>query len=234
MLLVNHISKRWPDGAVALDEITFGSELGQLTAIIGPSGAGKSTLLRVIAGLDSYQGGSVANPYGQPGMVFQEPSLWPHLSLLNNVGLALRILKKVSAKEAERRATDVLVSWGLGSRLQAHPADLSGGEQQRGALARACVLEPQLLCLDEITGFLDPETTRTILGTLLQWKTKRTIMLLVTHHLGFARASADQVLFLDAGRIVESGPPETILENPKMERTTKFVSAFPVLGTKRT
>lgn len=226
MLVVNKISKRWPNRDVALSEITFSGRPGTLTALIGPSGSGKSTLLRVIADLDSYDTGMIDNSHGEVGMVFQQPSLWPHLTLIENVTLPLRVLKGMAQDQARGIAEEVLNAWGLKVRLDAYPSELSGGEQQRGALARTLVMKPKVLCLDEVTSSLDPEITADILTRLVTLKrTGDTIMILATHHLGFARDGADQIIFMDKGRIVEQGEAVRILSNPSHPRTQAFVAA---------
>jgi ABC-type polar amino acid transport system ATPase subunit len=224
MLVVNNVSKRWSTGVTVLNGISFNAAPGTLTAIMGPSGSGKTTLLRLVAQLETQDSGEIQNPFGQPGMVFQEPSLWPHLTLLENVSLPLIALRGVRKSEARNRAAEILSAWGLEKRLHAHPAELSGGQQQRGALARAYVMEPKVLCLDEVTSALDPETAAAILQTLLDWRRDK-VTLIVTHQLGFARASADQVLFIDHGEVVESGSAQQVLLSPIKERTRAFISA---------
>jgi polar amino acid transport system ATP-binding protein len=224
MLIIRNLSKRWGNGDPALDSINFSAAPGSITAIIGPSGAGKSVLLRTIAGLESYEAGEIVNPFGQPGMVFQDPSLWPHLSLLDNVSLPLQVLRGVSKAEANRRAMEMLAAWKLDHRAQAHPAELSGGQQQRGALARAYIMEPKILCLDEITSALDPETANEIFNFLENWK-REMIILLATHHLGYARDRANQILFIDGGKIVEQGTGSIVITQPLQPRTQAFVSA---------
>lgn len=225
MLEVKNITKRWSDGNVALDNVSFSTNPGELVALIGPSGSGKSTILRVIAKLESYESGNINCTYNKIGMVFQQPSMWPHLTLMDNVTLPLWSIMGVDKNRAKEIAKEILIAWGLEHRLNAYPYELSGGEQQRGALARTLVMEPEVLCLDEITSALDPEITADILIRLLDVKKKNAIILLATHHLGFAKKSADRVLFLEKGRIIEQGTPYDVLENSKNSRTQRFVEA---------
>jgi polar amino acid transport system ATP-binding protein len=229
MLIFEEVSKRWPDGTISLDRVSFTAKPGEITAIIGPSGAGKTTLLRVAAGLTQYDEGRVEYPKGSAGMVFQQPSLWPHLTLLENVALPLRIARSMARSAAEDRAAEALRVWGLEDRLMAYPSELSGGQQQRGAVVRTLCLEPKILCLDEITSALDPEITSEILTHILLLKKTSAIVLLGTHQLAFARQGADWILFVDEGRVVEQGTAEAILGNPKHERVKGFVEKTRVL-----
>lgn len=224
MLTVENLTKRWPDGGLALQDISFNASPGQIVAMIGPSGAGKTTLLRVIAGLEPFQEGKVERSSGAVGLVFQQPSLWPHLTLLENVALPLRLTRGFQREESRRLAAAELARWGLAHRCDAYPSGLSGGEQQRGAIVRTLILKPEILCLDEITSSLDPEITCEILLQVLTLKDTETIVLLSTHQLAFARQSADHVLFLEGGRIGEQGPPASVLDDPKEPRTRQFVA----------
>jgi len=223
-LSVEALTKRWPNGSLALQDISFAASPGQIVALIGPSGAGKTTLLRVIAGLEPYHEGNLNGLAGSVGMVFQQPSLWPHLTLLENVALPLYVIRGVQRAEARRLATEALSRWGLASRFSAYPAALSGGEQQRGAIVRTLMLKPGVLCLDEVTSALDPEITSEILLQILELKDTETIVLLSTHQLAFARQSADLVLFLDGGKVVEQGSPISVLDDPRELRTRQFVT----------
>ena len=224
MIVVTNLKRKYPSGVIGLDGVSFTAAPNSITAIIGPSGAGKTSVLRMIAGLEIPDEGEILNPYGQPGMVFQQPSLWPHMTLLKNTSLPLRILKGISKQKAEKSACDLLEKFGLSDRLHSYPAELSGGEQQRGTIARAWLLEPSVLCLDEITSALDPETSAIVLAFLKEFK-QRALILLVTHKLGFVRSCADHVILMDCGRVIESGSSDDIFSKPKMERGQLFIKA---------
>ena len=190
-LVVERVTKQWP-GKMGLADVSFEAVEGTLTAVIGPSGAGKTTLLKVVAGISSFDSGEVRRGAAQAVMVFQEDSLWPHMTLLDNVTCPLRILQGIGRVDAEQRASELLTDWGLGKELKNYPAELSGGQRQRGALARAWLTNPEILCLDEITSGLDPESTYAILKNILKLKATSTTLLIVTHQLSFARATADR------------------------------------------
>jgi ABC-type polar amino acid transport system ATPase subunit len=156
------------------------------------------------------------------------------MTLLENVSCPLRIMKKVSQVEAERRAINLLEEWGLGRELQNQPAQLSGGQRQRGALARAWLMEPKILALDEVTSGLDPENTAAILKSILALKKTETILLMITHQLNFARAIADQVIFMaEGGRIIEKGTAKEVLEQHKDPQVARFVAAFAFTGSQQ-
>ncbi|MFA5954081.1 MAG: ATP-binding cassette domain-containing protein [Patescibacteria group bacterium] len=225
MIEVQDLCKVWPGGTVALNTVSFKAEPGTITAIIGPSGSGKSTLLRVVCGVESYKSGSIVNTQGKVGLVFQDGTLWPHLTLEKNVSLPLQLVEGWTREQAADRARQVLKSWGLGNRVNAYPAELSGGEQRRGALARAWVMEPQVLCLDEVTSGLDPEAVGAIWRAVLDWKEgSKPVILMTTHNLDLAQC-ADQVLLLDGGRVVEQGTSADFFSAPKEERTKAFLRA---------
>ena len=152
------------------------------------------------------------------------------MTLLENVSSPLRILHQVPRAQAEQRAMELLGEWGLVEELMKYPAELSGGQRQRGALARAWLKNPAILCLDEITSGLDPENTDAILRSVLKLKTTQTIILMVTHQLAFARAAADRALFLDAGHVVAQGPARDVLLHPVVPRIQRFVAAFDFAG----
>jgi polar amino acid transport system ATP-binding protein len=212
----------------------------ELVCVVGPSGSGKSSMLRCCNRLEQSTGGQVVvdgvditrpdvdiNTVRQKiGMVFQQFNLYPHLSALNNVTLALRKVQDKSRGDAGSLGMAALERVGLADKAQAHPAELSGGQQQRVAIARAIVLQPKLMLFDEPTSALDPETVGEVLNVMQQLREAGMTMLVVTHEMGFARAAADRVIFMDAGSIVEQGPPNEIFGAPKHDRTRAFLARY--------
>lgn len=223
---------------LALEEVDLAVREGELVALIGPSGSGKSTLLRCANRLVEPDTGTVRfegreTPRGGPelaaarrrmGMVFQAFDLYPHLTALQNVALAPRRAGGLSRKQARRTATEALDRVGLGDRLEARPDQLSGGQQQRVAIARALALAPRILLLDEPTSALDPELVGSVLDVIRSLARGGVAMLIATHEIAFAREAADRIVFLADGRVVESGPPEEILESPRTDRLRTFLS----------
>ncbi len=210
---------------------------GTVTAILGPSGSGKSTLLRCLNFLvvpdagEVFLEGRAANPRhdraldahrARVGMVFQQFNLFPHLRVQENVALAPRAVRRLAPGGARELARGHLVRVGLGDKLDAYPGQLSGGQQQRAAIARALAMEPAVLLFDEPTSALDPELTGEVLAVLRQLATERTTMVVVTHDVAFARAAAHEVVLMDAGRIVEQGPPARVIDAPRTERARRF------------
>ncbi len=210
----------------------------ELVFIIGPSGSGKSTLLRCVnrleepsAGAITFDGIDVLAPgtdingiRRQMGMVFQSFNLYPHMTALGNVALALRKVLKLSRPEAADRARAALTRVGLGDKADAHPNELSGGQQQRVAIARALALEPKIMLFDEPTSALDPELVGSVLAVMRAMRESGMTMVVVSHELQFARAAADRVVFIDHGEIVEQGPPARIFGDPAHPRTREFVA----------
>jgi polar amino acid transport system ATP-binding protein len=225
-LSIRGATKTWPLGVIALDDVNLDAAEGTVTAVIGPSGAGKSTLLRIIANLDAPDRGVVENPFGAPGLCFSEPSLWPHLTLLENVRLPLVLVKRMDRVSADRQARSILEEWALSHRLQAYPAELSLGQQQRGALARTAIMDPKVVCLDEVTSSLDPELTATVIESLIRWKERGAVIIVATHQRELLRAAADQILFLESGKTVERGAAAEILNSDNV-RTRAFLDATP-------
>ncbi|MFF4209564.1 amino acid ABC transporter ATP-binding protein [Streptomyces sp. NPDC001796] len=221
-------------------EVLRGADLtapaGEVVCVIGPSGSGKSPLLRCLNGLETRTSGEVLldgedttamdpNVLRQRiGMVFQQFNLFPHKTALQNITLALRTVKKLSKEEAAGIALRRLRDVGLGDRGGHRPGQLSGGQQQRVAIARALAMEPQVMLFDEATSALDPELVKGILELMAELADAGMTMVVVTHEMGFARQVADTVVFMDAGVVVESGPPEQIFDAPRSARLKKFLS----------
>jgi ABC-type polar amino acid transport system ATPase subunit len=213
---------------------------GQLMCVIGPSGSGKSTLLRCCNRLEEPSGGQIVvdgtdimradvniNQVRQRiGMVFQQFNLYPHLNVLGNVTLALRKVQGHTRQEADRRGKLALSQVDLLEKADSFPAQLSGGQQQRVGIARAIALEPKIILFDEPTSALDPELVGSVLQVMRELREAGMTMLVVTHEMGFARAAADWVVFMDAGVIVEEGPPSQIFDAPHHDRTRAFVSRY--------
>lgn len=211
---------------------------GEVVVIIGPSGSGKSTLLRIVNGLETAQSGSILidgvdimdkdtdirRVREEVGMVFQSFNLFPHLSVLDNITLAPMKVRKMSRKEAEDKAMELLATVGLADKAHQKPTQLSGGQQQRVAIVRALAMEPKAMLFDEPTSALDPEMIKEVLDVMLKLAKSGMTMLLVTHEMGFARAAADKVVFMADGEVVESGTPDEMFTNPKTQRTKDFLN----------
>ncbi len=209
----------------------------EVIIVIGPSGSGKSTLLRCINRLEeptrgvirvdgvelSARGVDLNRARKDIGMVFQAFNLYPHLTALGNVALALRKVLRMSRQEAEARGRRMLERVGLADKASAYPGELSGGQQQRVAIARALALEPKLMLFDEPTSALDPELVGGVLRVMRDLRDEGMTMVVVTHEMSFARDGGDRVLFMDGGEVVEEGPPSTIFRNPAHQRTREFL-----------
>jgi len=235
-LRVSDVSKWYGDEQV-LDEVSFEMDRGDVTVLIGPSGSGKSTMLRCVNRLAEAQEGSITldgeevlSPdtdvdelRREVGMVFQSFNLFAHLSAVGNVALGPRRVLGLSEDEARERAANQLERVGLADQLDSYPAELSGGQQQRVGIARALAMEPKLMLFDEPTSALDPELIGEVLEVMRALVDEGMTMLVVTHEMSFARAVADEVVFLDDGRVVERGPPEQLFERPEKERTDRFL-----------
>jgi polar amino acid transport system ATP-binding protein len=210
----------------------------ELVFIIGPSGSGKSTLLRCINRLEEPSGGSVhfdgvevtapatdLNVLRRSmGMVFQSFNLYPHMTALGNVTLALRLVLKKPREQADALGRQALADVGLADKAASYPAELSGGQQQRVAIARALALGPKIVLFDEPTSALDPELVGSVLAVMRDLKARGMTMLIVSHELRFARDAADRIVFMDQGQIVEEGPPSAVLGSPREGRTRAFVA----------
>jgi len=222
----------------ALRGASFHVNAGEVVCIIGPSGSGKSTILRCANGLEPVTSGSVmfagiglADPKTKlravrqrMGMVFQNFELFPHLTALRNVTLALRLVRNLSKEEAHARATELLRKVGLAEKAGEYPSALSGGQQQRVAIARALAMEPELMLFDEPTSALDPETIGEVLNVMKRLAEEGMTMAVVTHEMDFARRVADWVVVFDEGRVIEQGRPRQIFEAGTVPRTRDFLS----------
>ena len=210
---------------------------GEVVVIIGPSGSGKSTLLRCINHLESLDEGCITvdgipltqaeninKVRAEVGIVFQQFNLFPHLTALDNITLAQRIVRKRTREEAERIAMELLKKVGIPEKAHAYPAQLSGGQQQRVAIARALAMQPKIMLFDEPTSALDPEMIKEVLDVMLALAKEGMTMVVVSHEMGFARAAADRIIFMDEGQIVEETTPELLFTAPKHERTKLFLS----------
>ena len=223
------------------DEVLKGIDLSidekEVVVIIGPSGSGKSTLLRCINHLEEPTAGEVivdgitlsseANinkVREEVGMVFQRFNLFPHMTVLENIMLAPMKVKHAVRAEAEKTARELLARVGLAEKADAYPDTLSGGQQQRVAIARALAMHPKVMLFDEPTSALDPEMVGEVLDVMRALAREGMTMVIVTHEMGFAREVGDRLLFVDEGRIVESGVPREVFEHPKEERTRSFLS----------
>ena len=225
-------------GVEVLRGIDLAVQPQELVFIIGPSGSGKSTLLRCCNRLEEPTGGSIRiegvdimapstdiNAMRRRiGMVFQSFNLYPHMTALGNVTLALRKVLRKPRRDADEIGIAALESVGLGAKARAYPADLSGGQQQRVAIARALALEPSMMLFDEPTSALDPELVGSVLNVMRELKRGGMTMLVVSHEMRFARDAADRIIFMDDGAIVEEGPPELILSTPREVRTRAFIA----------
>ena len=211
---------------------------GEVVVIIGPSGSGKSTMLRCVNGLEKPTSGHIlidgtdtADPATdirkmreEVGMVFQSFNLFPHLTVLENITLAPIKVKKMPKAEASELAMKLLKRVGLEEKAEVHPAQLSGGQQQRVAIARALAMNPKAMLFDEPTSALDPEMIKEVLDVMLSLAKDGMTMLLVTHEMGFAKAAADKVVFMDKGEIIETGTPEKMFTAPENDRAKDFLA----------
>ncbi|HEY3996576.1 MAG TPA: amino acid ABC transporter ATP-binding protein [Mycobacterium sp.] len=223
-------------GNKVLRGVDIEAPAGRTVAVIGPSGSGKSTLLRTLNRLNEPDTGDILldgksvlrdDPdelRQRIGMVFQHFNLFPHLNVLKNVALAPRKLRNLSADEARDLALSQLDRVGLKHKVDARPGMLSGGQQQRVAIARALAMAPQVMFFDEATSALDPEMVKGILQLIADLGADGMTMIVVTHEMGFARSASDTVVFMDHGKVVESGPPEKIFEAAETERLQRFLS----------
>lgn len=236
LLRVENLRKSY-GAKVVLRDVDLNVEQHDVVCLIGSSGSGKSTLLRCLNLLETvddgaifFEGREVTDPRvderavrARMGMVFQAYNLFPHMTVLANITLAPRQVHGVSRRDAEARALELLDRFGLADKASAHPDQLSGGQQQRAAMARALVMRPSLVLLDEVTSALDPELVGEVLDIIRDMAVSGTTMVLATHEMAFARDVATQVCFLDDGSILEQGPPSRIFTAPTHTRTRQFL-----------
>ncbi|MFH8250597.1 amino acid ABC transporter ATP-binding protein [Microbacterium sp. B2969] len=239
VLRLEEVWKSFDDHEV-LRGIDLGVDEGQVVALIGASGSGKSTLLRTVNLLEPIDDGrillrdeDISDPRVDPdavrariGVVFQQYNLFPHLTVLGNITLALRHVHRMSKRESDAAAVALLERVALADKAKAHPDRLSGGQQQRVAIARAIATSPDLLLLDEITSALDPELVGEVLDLVRSLADDGMTIVMATHEMAFARDVADRVVFLDAGRILEQGAPAEVFGAPREERTRAFLARF--------
>jgi len=238
MIRIRDVYKTFSHGNIeALRGVSTDVGRGEVVVIIGPSGSGKSTLLRCINHLEVPDTGEVVVD-GVPltaaeninkvrmevGMVFQQFNLFPHLTALENITLAQRVVRKRSRSEANDIAQDLLAKVGIPDKAHAYPGQLSGGQQQRVAIARALAMQPQIMLFDEPTSALDPEMIKEVLDVMLQLAQEGMTMVVVSHEMGFARNAADRIIFMDEGQIVEDTTPTLLFSAPREARTREFLS----------
>jgi polar amino acid transport system ATP-binding protein len=237
IIQIDHITKSF--GKIhALKGVSTTVKRGEVLVIIGPSGSGKSTLLRCINMLEFPDSGQIVVDgipvmhkatninavRAEVGMVFQQFNLFPHLTVIENVILAQRVVRKRKREEAQQIALQQLKHVGIPEKANSYPGELSGGQQQRVAIARALAMNPKIMLFDEPTSALDPEMIKEVLDVMLALAKEGMTMVVVSHEMGFTRAAANRVVFMDMGKIVEEGSPDTIFKNPTEERTRLFLS----------
>src|SRR4030043_1751437 len=221
----------------ALRGISLDVQVGEVVVILGPSGSGKSTLLRCINNLEVYNSGKIVVDgillktaqninavRREVGMVFQSFNLFAHLTALENLTLAQRKVRKRPRQEAEKNARDLLAKVGISDKATCYPSQLSGGQQQRVAIARALAMNPKIMLFDEPTSALDPEMIKEVLDVMTSLAKEGMTMVVVSHEMGFARAAANRIIFMDEGQIIEEAPPDILFTSPKPERPKLFLS----------
>jgi polar amino acid transport system ATP-binding protein len=222
----------------AVKNIDLSIASGEVLVIVGPSGSGKSTVLRCINHLEVPTAGTITidgemvgsddtdinQIRAEVGMVFQQFNLFPHLTTLENVTIAQRLVRKRSSEEADIVGRQQLDRVGIPEKADSYPHQLSGGQQQRVAIARSLAMDPKIMLFDEPTSALDPEMIKEVLDVMLQLAKEGMTMIVVTHEMGFARAAANRVVFMDEGEIVEVAPPEQLFNDPQHDRTKLFLS----------
>ena len=236
LIRASGVDKRYANGTQALKRVSLTVQKGEVVVIVGPSGSGKSTLLRTFNGLETITGGEIVVDghvlheraadlralRRRVGMVFQQFNLFPHLTALDNITLAPRVVRGIERAAAERRARELLDRVGLADRAGAYPHELSGGQQQRVAIARALAQDPEVLLFDEPTSALDPEMRDEVMGVIRDLAATGMTMLVVTHEMQFASDIASRVWVIDRGTIAEDGAPATVIAEPKTEVAREY------------
>ena len=237
IILIDHVYKSFRKTR-ALVDVSLRVKRGEVCFVFGPSGGGKSTLLRCINHLEKPYSGTIIvdgipvtdektnidKVRAEVGIVFQLFNLFPHLTALRNITLAQEKVRKRSKEEAERIARELLERVGIPEKADAYPGQLSGGQKQRVAIARALAMNPRIMLFDEPTSALDPEMIKEVLDVMLDLAQEGMTMVVVSHEMGFAKAAASRMVFLDGGQIIEEATPEGLFANPKEERTKQFLS----------
>ncbi len=237
-MIVAQDVQKWFGRFQALKGITTSVRRGEVVVIVGPSGSGKSTFIRTINRLERHDAGrivvdgiemtddvkNIERIRSEIGMVFQSFNLFPHLTVMQNLTLAPRNVRRRPKRDAEEKAIQLLERVGIPEQAQKYPAQLSGGQQQRVAIARALAMEPKIMLFDEPTSALDPEMIKEVLEVMRELARSDMTLVVITHEIGFAKEVADRVLFFDEGVVVEDAPPEEFFSNPKEERTKRFLS----------
>jgi ABC-type polar amino acid transport system ATPase subunit len=236
LITIKHVSKSFGENKV-LSDINLEIPKQSVYAIIGPSGAGKSTLIRSINALENIDQGEIFvdgisihdaktdinKARTEIGFVFQSFNLYAHLTVLQNVTVAPINVKKIKKPEAEKKAREILVSLGLGDKIEAYPSQLSGGQQQRVAIARSLAMDPELMLFDEPTSALDPEMIKEVLDVMRNLAKSGMTMVVVTHEMGFAKEICDKIVFMDDGKIVEEATPDVFFTAPATDRAKDFL-----------
>lgn len=236
IIQAEHLVKYYGSTKV-LDDVSLLVQEGERIVLCGPSGSGKSTLLRCLNGLEQRQEGAiniaghtlklncsnVLELGGDVGMVFQQFNLFPHMTVLHNLTLAMRRVRKTPKEKAESEAMELLARMQLAPKAMSYPRELSGGQQQRVAIARALCMKPKVMLFDEPTSALDPEMVNEVLDVMTDLSSDGLTMIVVTHEMGFARNVADRILFMDNGVILEEAVPEQFFKSPKHTRVKEFL-----------
>ena len=237
IIVTEHVDK-WFGDFQALDDISLSVREHEIVVVLGPSGSGKSTFIRCLNRLEEHDAGRIVIDgiemnddvrnlnaiRSEVGMVFQQFNLFPHLSVMNNITLGPRKVRRMPKLDADALAMQLLERVGIPEQAEKYPAQLSGGQQQRVAIARALAMQPKIMLFDEPTSALDPEMIKEVLDVMQELARSGMTMIVVTHEMGFAREVADRLVFFDEGAVIEQGTPQHFFENPQEERTKLFLS----------